>query len=251
MRTGEMMMGRNLEVKVEKASVEPVIEKGCGISFKLYGHEGEFKLALAKVEEWYGQKMRLVFYNPTENKIIDSSLYSGGLTGFGEYENEIRDLDTSKYEIITTNLEDIENYLRAEEERKRREREEFIKKQLEKVEKINKLPKVFPLLTIEDEKNGKLEIYAERTEATFNPKWSRKINVGVYCKYKINDEESGNIWIHDYISTDGKILEKSFRKWNGYGKFGEFIKNENFNFKNLVRKFLEVEQQIKQIIRGY
>jgi hypothetical protein len=86
-------------------------------------------------------------------------------------------------------------------------KDEFEQKQRNKVERINALPKIFPL-TVTGAKNS---YYVKRGIATYDPSYSREIsvNVSAYC----GDHQ---LFPEEYFTRDGKTLKKQIytnSKW--------------------------------------
>jgi predicted RNA-binding protein with RPS1 domain len=133
-------------------------------------------------------------------------------------------------------VEATEEVIKWREDKERKE-EEYDKKQKETVEKINKMPKTFEIFKDKD-----FVIYAERGDAEYRPGYSHKIQVSVMCKYmKIGEDEGVDLWINDYVTSNGRALGKRFaERVTAYGGPAVCLR-----LKEIHSKFKEIKSAIE------
>lgn len=213
--------------------VEPIIEKGAGIAFRLHGYSGEFKIALFKSEH-FGGSIDTGFYNEEEKVGFIGSLYSGGETGFGRHAYEILNMKQIKergYELITSDFSKVRSYM-EDKERKRIEREQKRKEKIEKkIAEIEKMPKEFLLY---DENDVKIVLKRRDPSVRFG-------RVVTPHHEEINGRRNH---LSDYISTDGKILKHAFVKYNRdfLGDKTEMVAKD---LKIIIDKYKEVLEKMR------
>lgn len=191
------------------------IEDGSGVKavIMVNGKPETFVLAVIARKRFFAngdpEDLEYRFVNTTGTKYT-RGMYTGGSTGFGT--SDIKEINAEwleGYRVVTTDLEGIMELAKADGERVKREREEAEAKQLAKVDRINALPKSFPV------GNAVLDAVFElvRDDASFNPRRSSRIQGADYVYFRRKDQE----WYRpfnpfDYKAKDGKLLSSKFTK---------------------------------------
>jgi hypothetical protein len=189
------------------------IEDGSGVKavVMVNGKPETFVLAVIAQKGFLreGVELEYGFVNTTGTKYT-RGMYTGGSTGFGT--NDVKEINAEwleGYRIVTTDLDGIIELAKADEERVKREREEAEAKQFAKVDRINALPKSFPVGNIVLDAVFELT----RNDASFNPRHSSRIQGIDYVSFQRKDQE----WCRpfnpfDYKAKDGKLLSSKFTK---------------------------------------
>jgi len=217
------------------------IENGSGIEFTamINGDKVTYQLTLAERKGWRANKKGDLVYIfvSTDKKFYATSIYTGGKTGFGISDYDIRKIDEDfykEYVLLTSDLNLINQLADAEEEWEKEEKEKFDQKQKEKAERINKLPKIFDSILP--------EFYFERSDADYRPAYSRSIQGPYFSLNKKNDR--GFYWsIDNFVTRDGKRKIKDFTK-----TYGEFLKNKNP--KEVLEALIIQQEEIKNMIKN-
>jgi len=186
------------------------IEDGCGIELTIFinGRKEHFRLCIINRKDYFSDnKQEFAFINDDKTKVIDS-VYSGGNTGFGTNNYSFR--DPSSWELVTDDLDEIMNIAFLKKMKEKEDREKFICKQKEQVDKINNLPKLFS--TGIEELNKKYAF--ERSDADFNPVYSSQIKGGIIRLKDItkSDKPASYIYLDQFLTRDRKMMVKQFAK---------------------------------------
>ena len=190
---------------------EVELELGC-VNEKIY---------LRKDDEWIP---KLVWFKKGTDQYLDGSFYSGGLTGFGKSNFQDLSSDFTRKQILTKNpykaLEIMDQY----EQKEKEEKELLNQRKLLAVATINvELPSATYI--------GETNWTVVRNQATFNPKYSSRIE----CHLNILDDKNRLIWLDNYKRKDGKILKKKIIEDFGSLELYEKIVAE----KNKVKKAIQ------------
>lgn len=226
------------------------IEDGCGIELTIFinGRKEHFRLCIINRKDYFSDnKQEFAFINDDKTKVIDN-VYSGGNTGFGT--NNYSFKDPSSWELVTDDLDEIMNIAEKYKDREKQEREAFINKQNERVDKINNLPKLFS--TGIEELNKKYAF--ERSDADFNPVYSLQIKGGIIRLKDItkSDKPASYIYLDMFLTKDRKMQVKQFERSFEYKNFlKEFPETHYIDPKlllmNLTNKKTEIENEIRKI----
>ena len=173
---------------------------GIGIKATLIvdGKEVEFELGCVNEKIYNDEWMpKLIWFKKGTDQYLDGSFYSGGLTGFGKSNFQDLSSDFTRKQILTKNpykaLEIMEQY----EQKEKEEREILNQRKLLAVATINvELPSATYI--------GETNWTVVRNQATFNPKYSSRIE----CHLNILDDKNRLIWLDNYKRKDGKIIKK-------------------------------------------
>jgi hypothetical protein len=176
---------------------------GVGVDLILDGKIVHFDLAVFARKSWFDdnkEKLEYGFISKTGKYI--RSAYSGGRTGMGC--DHVEDLP-KELRLVTTDLVEISRLAQSDEERVRQERDAVTKEKREKVVRLNDLPTKFGT---GDPELNKVFVF-KRSEASYNPAHSSKINVGVQLAFR---DETGRryIWLSDYRTKSKKFRWKKF-----------------------------------------
>lgn len=168
-----------------------------------------FSLAVLQKNYFFGvnndEVLYFIGYVEIDDNVYVTSFYSGGATGCGVDEHSIYPLysGNDNVQIITTDLYQVIEMIRAANKKAQKEEEKFHQNQILKAEKINKLPKTFVVPGFDQ-----LEI--RRSDAEYKRGWSRNIQGGsVRIYYKEHDIEFHLDW---FIKKGGALLVKKFEE---------------------------------------
>jgi hypothetical protein len=226
-------------------------EEGSGVAMVIYidGKFETFKLSVIERKARRPKGYEYGFVNEDQTKYFHGP-YSGGITGFGISQYEIRKIDEEwgkEYKVITTDLDCIQALANAEEVKAKLAEEEAIRKTEARVKAINALPKTFSVIPELDE-----EFEFVRSDASCLHGHGIPIKGGHIRLRKKRDEGSSfesitnRPYLTKYISKDRKLLVKKFdgdMKW----LFGEKIAFAN-NPKDLLTKLVAREEELKNLI---
>lgn len=189
------------------------LQNGCStrVAILVDGKEKIYRLGVFEVRpEWDPKKMHLEFaFVSDEGNFIDG-FYSGGITGsgVGGWPGEAMETPIpSTHKLLTTDMDEIFRLGKLEDERRDKEHIEWRESQYAKVERINALPNKRVFI----QAYHGLDIYAEKGESSFNPKYSRNISTPLTIKY-FNGEQISDLWLDRFISKDKKFLVSKFRE---------------------------------------
>lgn len=231
------------------------VKSGSGVKFQvLIDNIGvDFRLVLIAKKGWGSNKFDQYEYgwiDENEDKYI-KSVYSGGSTGFcisdfGNPYDKIN-VDWKKlFKIITYDIEEMNVIAGKEENKHKKERLDFDKTMVSKVNTINKLPKFFKT------KSDIMDTVCRfvRTKAVYNPRQSSRIMGGsIFLELK----EDSKVWnrcctlrLDSYKTSDNKLLVKKFANEAKYF-FGEIM--NRFDSKVMLSMLTNREREIKQIIK--
>lgn len=226
------------------------LENGCGLGFSII-NEGQiinFKLAVfSKKRLFHKDETELVYGFISENGLYANGTYSGGTTGLGLSAWEIRNETFAIPEdltFVTSDLSEIIKMAEQDEERVRKEKEDYDKKQNEAVEKINQLPKFF-LVEGKNEKHPDWNIFIYREDYDYNSRRSRSIigDVRQYLTKEDDPQTRENYWdLERYYGQGGRILSKSFIKEN------EWFKGNQDQAYDFLVKVKSEENRIRKMI---
>lgn len=224
------------------------MEEGSGIKMTLLvgGKQMNFNLAVIGRKGWNGTiEYEYGFVNDDWTKHFKSP-YTGGNTGFGCNDYGMGNIDTKwleSYQIITTDIDAIIALANTDELKAKQDKEDFDKKQAERVVEINNLPKIFCI------GDGLLDQDFEfvRSDADYVAFYSKQITGGNITLRKKNDKTGNNIYIDNYVGKDGKLLVKRFAgdmKW----LFGDIALR--FDPKNLLSLLVNRQKELEKTIKS-
>jgi len=189
------------------------MENGSGIKMTLVidGNAMNFNLAVMGRKSWRGElDYEYGFVNDDCTKYFRAP-YTGGNTGFGcnNYDIKIIDADfLESYQIITTDIDAIRALAEADEKAAKQTKEDFDNAQTEKTAKINALPKTFEIgIPIID-----ATFEFARSDAEYSAAYSSKVKGGgiTLRKKGADDDYRCYIYMDNYTTKDGKFLVKRF-----------------------------------------
>jgi hypothetical protein len=176
---------------------------GVGTDLLLNGAVVHFDLAVFAKKSWFDEnKEELEYGFISKAGHYIRSTYSGGTTGMGSDRVEAL---PKELRLVTTDLAEMQQLAQSEEERVQQKRDVVNQEKREKVVRLNNLPTEFG---IGDPELDKLFVF-KRSEASYNPAYSSKINVGVQLAFR---DETGRryIWLSDYQTKNKKFRWKKF-----------------------------------------
>ena len=210
------------------------IENGSALAITIMdGEENVFlKLGLFKEKSWGDNTELLAFYyfngdDPEVYKMAHGT-YSGGPTGGGinprypfhvsketgylmvkrdgKWEPEEKEISTyTHYRILVTdNVREMNPIIDAANDVAEKEREAEDKRKSAIAEKINLLPKLVPSKIVPF-------LAAERSEASYRPSYSSKIQGGQYYSFIYSNGGNGHFDPANFITQDGKCQAYRFK----------------------------------------
>lgn len=213
----------------------------------LNGMEVELKLVVIKhTEKYFGnpEELSFVSYERPNPKVVVKSFYSGGMTGAGIDSWDLQqafseDSRTEKVEVISEGAVAALKWLDEQDEISKKKREEYIKEQEKKTERLNAQPILFPV-------EGLSCVRIRRTEASFSPSRSRSINYGTTVE--INRDGKWNDCYMDFTTRDGKLQVKKFKEELPY-LFGE-EKAAKLDARETLRKMTDARKMVVDLLRS-
>lgn len=175
---------------------------GIGIKATILidGRETELELGCIKERGWLRGEWepKLVWFEKGTDRYLENPFYSGGTTGFGKGNYHNLSSNFEDKQILTKNWKEAIQIMQNEEFEREIKRKELNRKKNLAVEKINS--KLLSVIPIEN-----TEFIVARNKATFNPRYSQKIECGV----NVLDKKARMVWLNeDYKRKDGKLFKK-------------------------------------------
>ena len=206
--------------------------KGDGIEFKLFGIPGTFRLAFKKEYQLFNKEaIWYPCYVNIEAGLYTTGVYSGGNTGFGTHEYELRKLNEIEYKILP--LEDVERVVKEAQERERKERE-INRERIKKVKSI-----IMEKLAVREYDLGVVKVRIKVT-VDVNPD---RLKPFLHISLVKDDNDERKLWLSDYITTDRKIQYKKFVK--DYAWWNDKMNKETLL--EIIEKVNEVKNEIKNV----
>jgi len=115
-----------------------------------------------------------------------------------------------------------------------------------KAQRINTLPKIF---LIETGVKG-LAMHIHRSEYSYEPKWSRAhFRTGRVRIEYLRDGKTTRFWLHDYMSSDGKMLAVKFGQDLNY-LFGKEIADRIKDRRALLSTIRDGYEKVRTLIKN-
>jgi len=174
------------------------LDRGSVIAVKVWldGKVVDLSLALVKIEH---QDEPVLRYVSDDLSIVTSYFYSDEATGAGISNYTLKHPEKVK-EVITKDIQEIDAYFKAEEEKRKKLEEERRREAKAKYERIKQSPVTKP---------------SPISGLIFRRSDPELIFGGEYVHYYISiiSEETGNeLYITDYVTKDGRYLVKKFSR---------------------------------------
>lgn len=213
----------------------------------LNGKEIELKLAVIKrTEKHFGSEEELSFVsNERPNPVVVTrSFYSGGMTGAGIDSWTIREAFEEKLKrppviVLSEGLEAIIKWLDDQDAKAKQKREDYIKEQDKKTERLNAQPKQFPV-------EGLSFVRIKRSTAEFSASRSRNIQYGTSVEIK-KDGEWKDCYMN-FTTKDGKLQVKRFKDDMVF-LFGE-EKAAKLDARETLKKIVDARNSVKDLLRS-
>jgi hypothetical protein len=183
------------------------------------GEEIELRLALVDIPSMFApdlkskRELRFVSGEASVNpKVVVRSFYSGGQTGAGidrhsftrsMEQEDLKSYDGEECTVLTTDINKIMEWDKAEDARIKQDKEDREAKQNERVDKINALPKEFDV-------QGFSELVIQRGTASFNSSYSSQIRT--HCSIELTNETKSrqSFYLPNYFTKSGNLRVKAF-----------------------------------------
>lgn len=198
----------------KKMSREIRVEEGSAsrIFVIVEGKEIEFKLTLVKVPRYWGDEPDKLLVYMAEDGTKARSIYSGGATGCGiKIYDMISEEKISKEQVVTQDIAEIIEFARNQKEEVEKERVAADNKKMELVEKLNNLPEETRLWESICEEG--IKFYVRPGKASYNPKYSGKVNWNVSLVAVDNSGKELTIFDFSGYFKNGKRYAEAFRQY--------------------------------------
>lgn len=202
------------------------------VTLQIKGETKTFKLTIVK--RYLMASSEIEYAYVSDDGLCFFGFYSGGVTGGGA--SNIMTLKQAGVEIITTDIDEIYRQAEKAEKDAEKEKENFNKKKMVAVVKINAMPKIFPV-------EGIPEVLIERDEAKYDPRYSSKI----HCPVRVKTIDGQSIYLNDYVTNDGKLLTQKFAR-QMHSLFDDVVVKK-YEPKTMLRKINNRLHEVMQMVK--